>query len=55
LYILAYAYLHRGEEAGEGAAAAKEFVDIEKMAKLQRAHRSAADQDLAYIRWLEMQ
>jgi len=53
-YILAYAHLHKGEEAGEGAAAAKQFVDIEKMAQLQKAHRSAADQDTAYIRKLEM-
>lgn len=54
-YILAYGFVHRGEaEAGGGAAAAKEFVDIEKMAKLQRAHCSAAYQDAAYKRSLEM-
>jgi hypothetical protein len=54
-YILAYAYLHRGEEAGKGTAVAKEFVDIEKMAKVQRTHRSAENLDLAYIRKLEME
>jgi hypothetical protein len=54
-YILVYAYLHMGEEAGENAAAAKEFVDIEKVAKLQKTHRSAADQDTAYITKLEME
>lgn len=44
----------RQKLAGGGAAAAKEFVDIEKMAKLQRAHCSAAYQDAAYKRSLEM-
>jgi hypothetical protein len=34
--------------------AAKEFVDIEKVTKLQTAHRSASDRDAAYIRSLEM-
>jgi hypothetical protein len=54
--ILVYAYLHKGEEAGEGARVAKEFDDIEKMAKLQKTDdQSAADQDTAYITKLEME
>jgi hypothetical protein len=35
-YILAYAYLHKGEEAGEGAAAANEFADIKKWQNYKR-------------------
>jgi hypothetical protein len=51
-----YAYLHKGEEAGEGATVAKEFDDIEKMAKLQKTDdQSAANQDTAYITKLEME
>jgi hypothetical protein len=57
-YILAYAHLHKGEDetvapGAEGAAAAKEFVDIEKIAKVCRVHRAASDFDAAYIRRLE--
>jgi hypothetical protein len=57
-YVLAYAHLHRGEDetvasGSEGAAAAKEFVDIEKISKICRVHRAADDFDAAYIKRLE--
>lgn len=54
-YILAYAHLHKEEavDGAEGAAAAKEFVDIEKISKICRVHRAADDFDAAYIKQLE--
>ena len=50
-----HTYKREKRLAGEGATASNKFVDIEKIAKIQGAHHSAADQDLAYIRKLEME
>lgn len=40
-------YLHKGDEEGQDRM--KEFVDIEKVAKLCRSHRSAEDKDASFL------
>ena len=50
-----HTYAREKSLAGEGATAANKFAEIEKIAKIHGAHHSAADQDLAYTRKLEME